>query len=153
MKKLILYSLTTFILLAFVNLIKIYENLNNYEAANYKKKEIDKINKEIEYIDNIISHIEELNCKKYINYDDLYEDIITITDKLLKSEGQIGLGVEIFTRYFSSILPYINYCFNDKKKVKGLQFKVNEIKSIFYRQVLDLISRYNDYLIKMSSIN
>ncbi len=39
LKKLILYSLTTFILLAFVNLIQIYENLNNYEAANYKKKE------------------------------------------------------------------------------------------------------------------
>lgn len=47
MKKLILYSLTTFILLSFVNFIQIYENLVNYEAANYKKKE-----KQIEIIVN-----------------------------------------------------------------------------------------------------
>ena len=47
MKKLILYSLTTFIFLSFVNFIQIYENLINYEAASYKKKE-----KQVEIIVN-----------------------------------------------------------------------------------------------------
>jgi len=38
MRKFILYSLTTFIILSTISFLQIYRNLNNYEIANYKQK-------------------------------------------------------------------------------------------------------------------
>jgi hypothetical protein len=131
---------------------KLLFELNRFSRTDFSIKETDKINKEIEYINEVISYIESINDKKYKKYSDLYDDILIITYKLLNSEGNIGFGVEIFGRYFSSVLPYINYCLNDKKKVKGLEIKLDGISTVLYRQVLDLISRYNSYLVKMITI-
>ena len=38
MKKIILYSLTTFVILSIVSFLQIYRNLNNYEISNYKQE-------------------------------------------------------------------------------------------------------------------
>ena len=39
MKKLILYSLTTFVILSSITFLQVYRNLNNYEVSSYDKKE------------------------------------------------------------------------------------------------------------------
>lgn len=102
LKKLILYSLTTFILLAFVNLIQIYENLNNYEAANYKKKE--------KQIDIIINDTHRLSNSLFDNVINT-KKVIDIFKKADSSneEEKVKIRKELYDSLIDNYENFKNY--------------------------------------------
>jgi hypothetical protein len=131
---------------------KILLELDKYSSLSLSLKEIEKIKYEIEYIQKIILSVKNLKKENYSKYKLFYEELLIILDKLLKSHGIISIGDTIFPKYFRIILPYINYVFNSKKKIKNEKNKIKEIKEILCSQIVELLDRYINYLYNLIKI-
>ncbi len=77
------------------------------------------------------------------------EDYLILERKLLIPEIDTIFTTCIFSFYFRALMPYINYCLNDKKTKKEFE-KVNKINITMKKQLLKIFDKYIEYLNNVS---
>lgn len=82
---------------------------------------------------------------QYKDFENFIEDYLILEKKLLVPEIDTTFTTSIFSFYFRAIMPYIDYCLNDKNLKKEYE-KINEINKVMKKQLLKLINKYIEYL-------
>ena len=121
-------------LLNFKNILEDFSQV----YLNEDEKTIHKTNIEFLQITtkDMINHIRNYNFK---NYDEFNEYIVNLIDKI--TEQKLDILYRVLLNYYETIVPYLNYHFNDLKLNQEYK-KVQKVKVIFANQMQNLIDDY-----------
>lgn len=117
---------------------------NNYITQDV----INKINIEKKYLIDIKNNLLK-DQKIYKDFEEFMEDYLILERKLLIPEIDTIFTTCIFSFYFRALMPYINYCLNDKKTKKEFE-KVNKVNITMKKQLLKIFDKYIEYLNNVS---
>ena len=125
----------------------IINSLNDCIEIGFNKQEIKELKESVILVKKLISKIKELKKLKFNNYLDFLNHIDIIYQFILQDMQKLHrLQINrVFQNYFSIVVPYLNYQFNDIN-FNDESKKIKKVKKIFYKQVLFLAKKYINIL-------
>lgn len=90
--------------------------------------------------------IQGIEKKEFKNYEEFYDEILLIITTIKKNKFKSIYLIMI--DYFSMLIPYLSYHFNDIK-LKNEKKKIKQIKVIFLEQIKNIL---NDYILCLERI-
>jgi len=120
-------------------------NKNSTTRATLLEKR--NLTNQIEFIENLISAVEDFRKMKNIKkYDDFEKMRISVAVVLCESTfDNVSYLSKVFASYFQIVESYINYFFNDKE-LKNVKKHINKIHKIWTKEVLIILKEYKDAL-------
>lgn len=107
--------------------------LNENSRNSLDEKSIEFLEKKLIYVDaKLKNHIENIKNTDFKNYDEFLEKVLSILKEILQDRHV--LLYQIILLYCSLLIPYLSYCFNDKK-IKNEDKKVKKVANIFASQI------------------
>lgn len=125
-------------------LIKLLLKYSRNSLSSISKKEIEKEMTFLREELNLV--IQGIEKKEFKNYEEFYDEILLIITTIKKNKFKSIYLIMI--DYFSMLIPYLSYHFNDIK-LKNEKKKIKQIKVIFLEQIKNIL---NDYILCLERI-
>ena len=122
---------------AFINKSKKKLSSNDIQYLIEEKKYLD-------LIEGILDEKLNISISSYEDFILLYEDVFS---HLIYSNIKTSFVAPVFKTYFDTMMPYIDYCFNDKD-IKKEKEKVLKVREEITKQLKYLIKTYKIFLDK-----
>jgi len=120
--------------------IDILSDLLKYSTKKLSLSSRDMIKKELEFLQkDWMDILDNIYKKEYKTFENLYLDIQNLYNAFIGKESSNFF--QILSNYFSMIVPYLLYHFNDIN-VKNEAKKVEKIKDIFVKQMKNILDDY-----------
>ena len=94
--------------------------------------------KYLQLIDNILTEKLEISIFSYEDFIKIYNEIFL---RLIFTNIKTSFVAPVFKTYFDTIMPYIDYCFNDRD-IKKEKHKIIEVRKELTLQLKRLLNEY-----------
>ncbi|MEA2049980.1 MAG: 6-hydroxymethylpterin diphosphokinase MptE-like protein [Campylobacterota bacterium] len=124
---------------------RLFDELQEYLSIGFTDAEKLDFKGSVEYIDNLIVFIKELQklkVKSYMEFNTQRDEILVYVKKDFKKYERFYLD-RMFINYIFMTEPYIGYQFNDKE-LKNEANYIKKVKKIWCSHMLELAYKYKD---------
>jgi hypothetical protein len=122
------------------------EFLDDTSRIKMTKEEVELIKSEQFYLETFLVEFDKLKYFEINNFEHFEKTYLSLSEKLYSNIPFNSSFIKIiFSRYYSTIVPYLYYHFNDKF-LKNEKNKMKEIRKVFEIQLRRLIDFYIEFL-------